>query len=572
MDPLTAYARIWLLQQLEQAILNGPGYALKGQPLLAIAYLINLILAIRAARTGSLHRILVAHAMVVVLYLWRLPYMWDEDHWAVRTDLVVLVAALAVSRTAKAGAELRAAVLAEACAIVPLIMALFYSGSAMWKANEHFFDPRGSCGTMYLTTDLRLLVGESVLLGTRAGQALLAFVAASAPALTLVVELSIAACLLAPPQTTLRRCGVFLAMLLHLMISLTPAPLNVTEYSIVCLVRLFFLVPHATAAALQDAYEMRASAKLACAAVAAASGALNLNPLGVVGTPIYVALFMLFARALYLDASTVPASSRSAAPLPAGTTYKKWHVAESIAFCYGLLALGLADQGPSKPFANIRSSHGANNHYFLPLGVLPRRLKDHPPSLGLGGGVYRVDDCNATVVNEVFPGELRLHSEADVRVMRAAGHTARLFSPAFAVIIAPFLATPNAPGPSFVKYTLPARELRRLLHNARAANDPFYLEYSHLPDYTGDGSGVGSGHAAVPSRVRVALDGRGKWTCTVLRRISWLPVGETAAECEPGELALLGPPPLWVRKLTLAWPYPVLEGEPEGQRGFCHGE
>ena len=104
---------------------------------------------------------------------------------------------------------------------------------------------------------------------------------------------------------------------------------------------------------------------------------------------------------------------------------------------------------------------------------------------------------------------------------------ARLFSPALAVIIAPFLATPNVPGAGFVKYTLPARELRRLLHTARSANEPFYLEYSHLPDYTGGGE-KGSGHATVPSRVRVALDGRGQWTCTVLRRIGWLGLGRVA--------------------------------------------
>ena len=67
-----------------------------------------------------------------------------------------------------------------------------------------------------------------------------------------------------------------------------------------------------------------------------------------------------------------------------------------------------------------------------------------------------------------------------------------------------------------------------MLHTARSANEPFYLEYSHLPDYTGGGE-KGSGHATVPSRVRVALDGRGQWTCTVLRRIGWLPMGETAA-------------------------------------------
>ena len=45
-DPLAAYARLWAAQQFEQVLLSAPGYVQKGQPLLAVMYLIHIILAI----------------------------------------------------------------------------------------------------------------------------------------------------------------------------------------------------------------------------------------------------------------------------------------------------------------------------------------------------------------------------------------------------------------------------------------------------------------------------------------------------------------------------------------------
>jgi hypothetical protein len=149
--------------------------------------------------------------------------------------------------------------------------------------------------------------------------------------------------------------------------------------------------------------------------------------------------------------------------------------------------------------------------------------------------------------------------------MKAANHTSKTFSPALATLIAPFLAIPNQPGrAAFQRYTLPARELRRALYYARAAGAPFYLEYSHLPDYTGL-PGAGSGHAIVAKRVRVVNE-----DCYVLTKGVF--GMEQRAPCEAGELGLLPPPPLWARKLMLAWPYPLLEGELESQGGLCFGE
>ena len=48
-DALAAYAYVWAFQQVEQTLLSGLGYAAKGRPLLALAYVVNVVLSVRAA-------------------------------------------------------------------------------------------------------------------------------------------------------------------------------------------------------------------------------------------------------------------------------------------------------------------------------------------------------------------------------------------------------------------------------------------------------------------------------------------------------------------------------------------
>ena len=577
-DALATYAKIYAVQQFEQAVLCGLGSAAKGQPLLALAYFVNLVLEMRAARTGDLEHLCKAKVMIIVLYVWRLPFMWDEDHWAVRADVAFLTAAVLTLRKTPS-AETRPAVVAHASALIQPVTVLFYTSSFFWKLNPHFLDTRGGCASIYMVTLLGSMLPEGFLLEAPSGQALLWLAAQAGPFLTIVGEAAIAVLLLFPPQYRFfRRVGVGLALLLHLAIAFTPEPFNVTEYSIVCVVRLFFFIPDAAHAALVLLEQASVASKLGLAAVALGTGAINPNPLGVIGGPLYTALTILYGLALVLDARTADAPP-AAPPLPDRARLvaaKRLIGLESFAFCFLLLALGLADHGPSKPFANIRSSHGASNHLFAPLNLLPNALKAYSSAeYTLGGGVYRVDDSDAGLLNERFPGRIEQHAAKHVRLLKAANHTSTIFSPASATIIAPFLAVPNTPGKgAFTRYTLPARELRRALHDLYAANGaPFYLEYAHLPDYTGE-AGPGSGHAPVARRVRVEHDGEGGAAvpprCTVLTKgVLGL---EARAPCPPDELALLPPTPWWSRKLMLAWPYPVLPGEEEGQRGFCHGE
>lgn len=279
LTPLHAYAILWSMQIFEQSLLNGPGYVLKNQPLLGLLYGFHLFGAIKAARSGATQDIRRAHATSILLYLWRFPYMWDEDHWAVRIDVIVLLAILGIEATTTKE-KAQATVVSITSEIAPYIMALFYAGSAFWKLNVQFFDPAGSCATIYFVTLLGLFAPESFLTGTEAGQTLLWLAANAAPTMTILVEMGIAVLLLAPPKSTLRRGGVFLSMLLHLLISIAPEPFNVSEYSIVCLVRMTMLLPDATCQALADWSAAPFATKLGAIGLSLASGAINLNPLG----------------------------------------------------------------------------------------------------------------------------------------------------------------------------------------------------------------------------------------------------------------------------------------------------
>ena len=53
-------------------------------------------------------------------------------------------------------------------------------------------------------------------------------------------------------------------------------------------------------------------------------------------------------------------------------------------------------------------------------------------------------------------------------------------------VVGAFAVPPRPDGNAFVKFTLPAFELRRLLLEARTRNESFSIEYSHLNGAEGD--------------------------------------------------------------------------------------
>ena len=115
-------------------------------------------------------------------------------------------------------------------------------------------------------------------------------------------------------------------------------------------------------------------------------------------------------------------------------------------------------------------------------------------------------------------------------------------------------------GAPFVRYTMPALELRRFLTQLRSAGEAFKLTYTRLDQASDAKSRAGS---AGGTTVAVSEDGKGKRSCTVKRGGLLGGLGGAPCGCGPDELAMLPPPSAVARKLILFEPYPIVEGDEE---------
>ena len=114
---------------------------------------------------------------------------------------------------------------------------------------------------------------------------------------------------------------------------------------------------------------------------------------------------------------------------------------------------------------------------------------------------------------------------------------------------------PNGGGGTFVKYTVPALELRRLLAEARALNESFRLQYTVLPGAMGDENWRRS---AVGRTVTVDEYGQGASSCSTSCD-GVLGIDLFGCECSATELALLPPPGPLAHKFLVQQAYPILE-------------
>ena len=148
----------------------------------------------------------------------------------------------------------------------------------------------------------------------------------------------------------------------------------------------------------------------------------------------------------------------------------------------------------------------------------------------------------------------------------------------------------QASGAPFVRYSVPALELLRMLAEARraaaAASTTFDMRYTRLAGARGDEQ-----WRAHSRGVAVRLtgdDGRGHFRCAsrdergeaegaaprglLGRRLGpWRSAGRWTA-CAPDEPALLPPPPAWALKGFLFWPNELLDDETDGHSGYCMSE
>ena len=98
------------------------------------------------------------------------------------------------------------------------------------------------------------------------------------------------------------------------------------------------------------------------------------------------------------------------------------------------------------------------------------------------GGVVRIETTNSSWMNGLYPAEYTtVLTRGTQNLLTDAGHSGRHFNSLISRVVGSFAVPPRPDDSTFVKYTLPAFELRRIVHEARQREESFELRYSHLP-------------------------------------------------------------------------------------------
>mmetsp|Transcript_17159 Transcript_17159/g.52784 ORF Transcript_17159/g.52784 Transcript_17159/m.52784 type:complete len:552 (+) Transcript_17159:1253-2908(+) len=540
-DAFVAYARLWAATEL---LLLHHDQFLIPHAYYAYAVAVGCAAAFVAPGPRTLGAAMVAR---VVMYAVQAPAVWDSCYWVNIVDVLFLF------HLAAGPADVRAA------ASTRLHMGLFYVGAGFWKLNTAFLDPARSCAGIFVVSLLAMLpcdVPDAVLVAaTRA-----------APALTVGGELALGVCVLAPGRAA-RRVGVALACALHFMIAITPYPNQVPAFGVVCVARLFFVMPGAWTAALTEAVAapttLVGALYRAVAVAAAAASALTTSTPGIsidYAIPASTLLSFVGARAIALDAAADAPSRNDGldddeedddGPPPSALARRGDAAFLALTLFYVFLAqpLGVVDVSGVSPFSGIRA-HGGSNHLFMPTALLQRWKADEEGG-DWGGGVVRVTSSTSTFLNDLYPGECteELPPRA-IELLKRGGHVAVEYNPTARVMLGPEIRAtlPRA----FVPYTLPAHELRRVLGEVRAAGEPFELAYDRLPGAVGDEAWR---RTATASSVYLSDDGRGGRSCR--RRAADAYLWEACAEDEVG---LLPPPSGLLAKVRIFFPYPIHPG------------
>ena len=575
-SPLGAYALVWashtLLQTHSQQFLFPDGMALPIK-------LISCLLALRPSEATLTAAIVVRNLARVA----SMPFVWDSEYWLLLTDASMM--ACLCWRSERERNPLRGI-----GHLVRYQLGWCYAAAACFKFNSAFVNPRTSCAPIF---GLSLLErAPPIAAWAEAAEPWVVRSLASAmPALVLLVEALIALLLLFERQRPAR--GVLLALAFHLAIAITPPPNGVPTFSCVAASRLVLCVDEDGLRAAWAARKLRATAQAHARSLATASAAA-VAVLAAYRTTLDapVGLFCALAGFNLLALTHAPpddspnAAAQPRAPPRRRCRWLLW--GSALVYAFALPVLGLQEIGSCTMFANMRLVQGGSNHLLgLPTGLL-QRWYAHTPSSTYGGGVVRIEYTTSEHLNALYPGEITtLIAPRTRRLLKLAGHVSRQFNPkARRVLGARIRAhmprwTPHAPTP-FVRFTIPAFELRRLIAEARRAasetNTTFDLTYTRLgappvgadiESWRRDAHGVrvelthddGRGNTRCASRdERPASERIGSGVDVSATASLWQAISGGWAACAPDELVMLPELPVLPRKLSLFYPYPVIPG------------
>lgn len=581
-DQLALYIRtVWLVQQAALSLVTAP-FATGGDKLLWLC------IAAAAVRP-SLGAVFVVSALLNAQRLSRWPVQWDSEVWSLSIDTTLLLMCVcAWTRDGLRRAPLRAwrglsrddrnRAFGWFARVARFQLACFYFGAFFWKLNTSFLDPRTSCAPIFFYQLIAAYVPPAWL---AASSPLAVAVGRAAPLNTLAIELLLPVLIWRGGRSA-RRLALLLAVLFHGLIAVTPPPNNASGFSLTVAKYLFLLLDQHAAYAAHDVLSpdfwmgscaaVSRSALLAVGVAAAAQVGSHPGKTDwfVPGYALSAAVLVRAVALAHRPIATMPVWPDSTRFLSRPCLGRRWSACAaamgSLAICYALLGplTGLMDQQSTNMYANLRI-HAGSNHLLLPTGLaLSSRL--------LPGGIVRVTATTSPTILSLYPSEISDFISPRAReYLRALGHSARQFNSMKRRILGPGAAPPDHTraaarhgAPLAVPYTLPAVELRRLLREARAANESFRITYQHLPGMRGDERWRQSADGPI---VRYSEDpAAGASACTMLASLAgpYLP-------CPPDELVLLPPAPRLLHKLVLLQPYPILPPSEGWTEVHCFG-
>lgn len=609
--PLPAYTVLWALSTpLEY--LKGPLAGPPGGP-----WVVGLLLLCFSTAMFPENKplVVVTFTSRIIWWLNRAPFLWASETIGGLTDLAVVVHILVFGSSGPNGRASSAASAVPADDDETLNNALgtsmrrqvawFYFFAGFWKLNSSFLDHRYSCASVFMSQLLDAYVPPHLL-----SPALVHAAIVTSPAVTVIVECGIGILMLIGEYSSVHACrtaGVVLALVLHIGIDITPAPHNIANFSHKIGLRYLWFAPMGCAAAVHEAIAqpLRVGSLYvglgACALAATVAtqqpsvwAQWTSSPWDSLRTldarrvdwhvGAHVALSALLVRGIFRGESSGRARSTAAAGTSkskviagtgsggGGASSESFLIHVNTLLCilwsFGTAVLGLTDNATPNMYSNLRQQGGSNHVLGVPMSLLQLwRYTGHGAgSDPFGGGLVRVEYSNSTHMAGYCPAETSAAlSAGSVRLARQAGHSGRVFNPAFALNIGPRALPPRPDGP-FVRYTLPAYELRRQLRDVRsgaaAVGEAFELIYTNLPGATGDEKWRAK---AAGRTVKLVVHERGRESCLVLAAGS----GD-AESCQPDDLALapFPEPDLWSAPLDAilgslqSWnPQPILSEE-----------
>jgi hypothetical protein len=588
LDPYRAYARVHAFYQLCR-------FTSPPQPLPVVAMQLPFVLAAlifpsKATLIGS------ALANIVTIML-HIPAVVDMDHWAMYSDLALLM--------------MMGASVPLFSRVMRSMFAFFYAATGIWKLTIDHSDPRLSCSSLLLVQTLCGWLPTSMLNPT-----LVSLVATNAPHVTFVVETGIAPLMLSSSRL-LNRLGVLLIIALHVGIMVAPLPLSISDFGAMTSSRLMWVFPVAATRAvaeIESAFSVSSSPSsdgsargvaivfAIVSAVTAMICKVHGSAERVVAHFAFTALLALICRAIYLDISddakptaVAPPSAKLATATVARDSPRHKFLATllvgmSFFYSFGMPMLGLIDVGGPLMFSHIKM-HGGSNHYFLPTGLIQTWMADKSPldaSLGplasFAGGVVRIEHSTSAYLNGAYPGEVtKIEPEPLTRTwLKQAGHFGRMFTnpgvrpwnirgknlhiggglTSFGLGLV-FAQAPNGANGAFIKYTLPALELRMMLVSMRLLNESFVLEYTRITGAPPQNDHVGAEAWRAKGcgrRVTFQEKSGGTRVCSTVNTCS--DDHSVQKPCATDELAMLvgdDEPGWFARKMVLSNPYPILE-------------